>query len=567
MTRNVNPGPVLTLRAIGGLHVVTLAWDFAVGQEHKRDGLLGFAVERAELDASGQVVERYWLRGIKRFKHKDEGTLPGSPVPTSEHPIQSFQWGDYTAKPATTYRFRVVPVYGKPKLIDLDEASGTTVQITTEAEVEPATDGQVRHDIYFNRGAAGSQAYARKFGKLKPDQTKPESEQMKWLSRGLFEALVGFIGRAAGPDAGDYKLRAMLYEFRYPPVGEAFKAAADAGADVAIRYEAQSYKDDNEKMIADTGIGGLCAPQKVRDGIRHNKFIVLIHKDVPVGVWTGSTNISAGGIFGHSNVGHAIWDRGIAERYLAFWEALASADVTAGALKKRNLKVEPTPAAGALPPAERILTLFSPRDAEKAVPTLHWYAGLLASARRIACMTFAFNFDAVFSDAVNGDTDSLNYLVFDKAPDAAQATEVQRNRNTVIAVGAKLEKGDLETFREEYLTGFNKNRYIHDKFLLVDPLGTDPIVVTGTANFSKPSQVGNDENMVVIRGDTRVSDIYFGEFMRIFDHLYARYIVAKLKAEGHLDPEAGYLKEATEDWLPAHFKPGPKEMRRRFFMG
>jgi hypothetical protein len=55
-------------------------------------------------------------------------------VPTSEHPVQSFQWGDYTAKPETTYRSKVIPIYGKPKLLELDEASSTTVEITTEAE-------------------------------------------------------------------------------------------------------------------------------------------------------------------------------------------------------------------------------------------------------------------------------------------------------------------------------------------------------------------------------------------------------------------------------------------------
>ena len=110
-------GAVLAVRAIGGLHVVTIAWDFVEGQEAKREGLLGFAIERSELLA-GQVVERYFLRGIKRFKLKDEGLAPGTPMPTSEHPIQSFQWGDYTAKPATSYRYKVVPAYGKPKLLE-----------------------------------------------------------------------------------------------------------------------------------------------------------------------------------------------------------------------------------------------------------------------------------------------------------------------------------------------------------------------------------------------------------------------------------------------------------------
>ena len=39
--RQLQPGPVLVVRAIGGLHVVTLAWDFVSGQDAKRNGLLG----------------------------------------------------------------------------------------------------------------------------------------------------------------------------------------------------------------------------------------------------------------------------------------------------------------------------------------------------------------------------------------------------------------------------------------------------------------------------------------------------------------------------------------------
>ena len=166
--RHTQPGPVLSVRAIGGLHVVTLAWDFAPGQEAKRNGLLGFAIERSEL-ANGNVIERYFLRGIKRFKEKDEGLPPGTPVPTSEHPIQSFQWGDYTAKPGTTYRYRVIPTFGKPKLLFVDYASSTTVEITTESEAGSGGPDGARHDVYFNRGVAGSQAYARKFGVKKPD--------------------------------------------------------------------------------------------------------------------------------------------------------------------------------------------------------------------------------------------------------------------------------------------------------------------------------------------------------------------------------------------------------------
>jgi phosphatidylserine/phosphatidylglycerophosphate/cardiolipin synthase-like enzyme len=564
--RRPETGTVLAVRAISGLHVVTLAWDFVQGQEAKREGLLGFAIERSEIK-EGTVIERYFLRGIKRFQFKDEGVAPGTPLPTSEHPIQSFQWGDYTAKPGRTYRYKVIPVYGKPKLIELDDPSSTTVEITTESEEGRAgDDGQPRHDIYFNRGAAGSQAYGRKFSD-KPDETKPDSDQMVWLSRGLFEALTTFIGRAAGSDAKDYKLRGMLYEFRYLPVGKAFATARRAGADVAVCYEAQSYKDENEAMIGNARIKGICKPQKSRAGIRHNKFIVLIHKNTPTAVWTGSTNISAGGIFGHSNVGHVIWDESIAQLFLDYWDRLAEPDVTRGPLVNKNLEVEPTPAPKSAPPSDRMLTLFSPRDDKETLETLHWYADLMDSAQRILCMTFAFNLDQFFLDVLLRKNDTLRYAVFDKNLQTDVEDQIDRIHNTVIAAGAKLEEHDLENFIGEKLTGFNKNQYIHDKFMLVDPLGDDPIVVTGTANFSGPSQYANDENMVVIRGNLRVADIYFGEFMRIFDHLYSRYIVGKMKKLGIHDPKAGFLKEEAKEWVPQHFRKGRKDLRRRYFMG
>jgi hypothetical protein len=74
--------------------------------------------------------------------------------------------------------------------------------------------------------------------------------------------------------------------------------------------------------------------------------------------------------------------------------------------------------------------------------------------------------------------------------------------------------------------------------------------------------------MLVIRGNKRVADIYFGEFMRIFDHHYARYLVRKLTQTDRHDPNAGYLKENSADWVPAHFNAASyKAKRRRYFLG
>jgi len=549
-------------RAISGSHVVVLAWDTIDGKKPSRPDLLGFAVERTELTANGAVNERYWLRGIKRFKDKDKGLPPGTPVSTADHPIQSFQWGDYTVLPGITYRYRIVPVSGTPKNIALGDADAVTVEVISEPPGTIETAGEIRHDVFFNRGVIGSQAYAREFGNATPDARNPDSREMKWLSRGLFEALMGFIGLAKD----GFKLRAAFYEFHYQPVANALAAAAQAGADVKIVFDAESnYKTENLATIARAGLDDYNAtiPRTVTEGIRHNKFIVLMKGDEPLAVWTGSTNVSAGGIFGHSNVGHVVWNSNIAQAFLEYWERLAK-NLTPTKLRQPNRAATPTPSGKT--PKNSVVPLFSARDEKDDNTTLQWYADRMAEAKELVCLTVAFNLDQTFQVVISRENDVLRYIV--KDDDLGTGEVIGTDRDVIFAAGGYLGEGALANFLKERDNPLNTNDYIHTKFMLVDPLSDDPLVVTGSANFSRPSQRTNDENMLVIRGDTRVADIYFGEFMRNFEHHYARYVVRKLQSEDKSDPNAGYLKVSTSDWLPAHFNPkSPKAKRRKYFVG
>ena len=555
-------GTELKASAYAGTYVVTLAWDTVNGKKPTRPDLLGYAIQRAEFDNTGAEVERYWLRGIKRFKDKDKGLPPGTPVSTAEHPVQGFHWADYTAKAGTRYQYRIVPVFGTVKFPKLDDAAAVTLDVRAETEwdMPDATDSIPRHDVFFNRGVIGSQAYARDFGNAMPDADNPRCAEMKWLSRGLFEALIRFIG-LAGDGMG---LRAALYEFHYQPVANAFAKALEAGADVKIVYDAEStYKVENEATLATAGLtdAGAAVPRKVTEGIRHNKFIVLLDGDKPVAVWTGSTNISPGGIFGHSNVGHIVWDEGVAKKYLEYWQRLADG-LTSSKLRAPNKAATPTPAGK--PPKDCCLPIFSARDGTNENETLQWYADRLADAEEVSCTTFAFNIDKSFQDVLVQENDVLRYVVKDDP--LGEEESVGEDRDVIFAAGGYLGEGALENFLRERSNPLNSNRYIHNKFMLVDPLGKDPLVITGSANFSRPSQRINDENMLVIRGNTRVADIYFGEFMRVFDHHYVRYIVRVLKDAGQSDPEAGYLKAATADWLAGHFNPKSyKSKRRKYF--
>jgi phosphatidylserine/phosphatidylglycerophosphate/cardiolipin synthase-like enzyme len=556
---------VLRARAIAGTYVVVLAWDFVKGQEGKKDGLMGFAIRREELK-DGKAIERYWMTGIKRFKDKDRGLPPGTPVSTAEHPMQAFQWADYTAQTDRTYRYQITPVYGEVKLLELDTTSAVTVEISTEIEylLHPdfANDKE-SHDVYFNRGVIGSQAYARRFGNRKPNADNPSAEEMVWLSRGLFEALIKFIQLA---EDSSYALRAAFYEFHYQPVANVFAKVVEGGADVKIVYDDESnYKTANEAVIHQARLDEMkvVIPRTVTEGIRHNKFIVLMKKNKPIAVWTGSTNISDGGIFGHSNVGHIIWSEKIAATYLKYWEMLAD-NLTPAKLRPKNQALTPLPKGK--PKPNSITPVFSARDDKTSTVSLQWYADRMGEAKEISCITLAFNLDRVFGNVVVKPNDVLRYIV--KDDELGDGEIIGQDRDVLFAAGGHLEAGALANFLAERDNPLNSNDYIHDKFMLVDPLSDDPLVVSGSANFSQPSQRSNDENMIVIRGDTRVADIYFGEFMRIFDHHYARYIVQKLSQPNQQDPDAGYLKEIPDDWLRSQFDPNsPKFKRRRYFVG
>ncbi|MDH1509450.1 phospholipase D-like domain-containing protein [Pseudomonas mosselii] len=557
-------GDYLRVRAIAGTHVVFLAWDFVtppslealVGEQN----LLGFAVHRRYFDAAGKVRTQYYLRGLKRFADKDKGLPPGTLVPTSEHPIQSFLWADYTVAADGDYEYRVLPVFGEPKNLRIDEARSVAVRVRCEPTLAPAGEG-LGHDIHFNRGVIGSQAYAREFDNVAPDPDAPASKPMKWLSRGLYEALLDFIGRGGAKGMG---LRAAFYEFQYLPVAQALREAAREG-DVQVVFDAYSkYKANNLATIEQAGLQAWVHPRTVSEGIRHNKFVVLLKDGQPVSVWTGSTNISAGGIFGHSNVGHVVHAPIIARQYLDYWTRLQQ-NMTPARLLGPNAQASPLPT---LPLQPGTYPLFSPRERKEtpqAQKTLQWYADLAGNARQLVCFTAAFEIAPEFQKVLQAQNDVLRYVIKD---DPLRKTEdIGTDGDVIFAAGSYLgEDNPLANALKERDNPLNSNDFVHTKYLLVDPLGEQPTVVTGSANFSAASQEKNDENMLVIHGDTRVADIYFGEFMRLFDHHYARYLAAKYQARP--GSTGNYLKPQAGQWLPAHLDPSNyRSKRRRYLVG
>ena len=101
--------------------------------------------------------------------------------------------------------------------------------------------------------------------------------------------------------------------------------------------------------------------------------------------------------------------------------------------------------------------------------------------------------------------------------------------------------------------------------MLIDPLSDDSLVCSGSANFSDNSLTQNDENMLLIRGNKRVADIYLTEFDRIFRHFYFRDVANEIELRGK-DAEGAFLDESDEgkkNWTNTYFFDGAFKTRRR----
>ena len=182
-----------------------------------------------------------------------------------------------------------------------------------------------------------------------------------------------------------------------------------------------------------------------------------------------------------------------------------------------------------------------------------------------ANITEAFGMGKVFEDALLAATgDALHFVMLDRKD--SHQDEWSGDMKTFVAVGTSGGPVQLSRWAKEELTGFNPMvQYLHTKILLVDGLSADPTLISGSANFSPDSTSTNDENMLVIRGDTEVADCYFTEYARIFQHFYARWWASQL-SKGADDAQLHSFLIETDAWQAPYFTEGnPKQLARTLY--
>jgi phosphatidylserine/phosphatidylglycerophosphate/cardiolipin synthase-like enzyme len=150
-------------------------------------------------------------------------------------------------------------------------------------------------------------------------------------------------------------------------------------------------------------------------------------------------------------------------------------------------------------------------------------------------MTYPFGMNDKFKEVYRKDDSVLRMALLERdwsnpkkiKQEQKDIQEIRDRSNVVIALGNRIVTNSFDRWLAE-LSKINPNvhvYWIHTKYMLVDPLSSTPTVVTGSANFSETSTTSNDENMLVIRGNKRIADIYFGEFLRLYNHFAFRQAV------------------------------------------
>ncbi len=564
----------ISVNAIAGTHVVFLGMDL---RANLKKGFRGFAIKREDHSDGEQV----WLRGLKTFEKTEPHPAPGETFSTFNHPIQGFQWADYSAKPSVVYTYTVVCMYGDPA--SLESRREVEITVTTEAE----TSGT--HSVFFNRGSVASQEYARKFLNQKPSDSGTGAYE--WLSRGLLEALIAFIGRAKAGNS----LHGAMYEFQYgvtnafqyDDVLVALKKAKQLGVKVEILYDDVEQHDKNGKPLGpwelnraavDTAdIDSFCKG-RAHAKLMHNKFFVLSKGNKNIAVWTGSTNLTENGIFGHSNLGHIVEDETVADSFMSYWNRLKDDPDIDAAYRNANMTASPVPAK-----LETGTTaIFSPRGTK--LDALDFYSQVAGDAKNALFMTFAFGMHEKFKEVFRKEDKILRMALMEKAysspavkeRDEKDIQKIRNRANVVVSIGNRIVTNAFDRWvaeRDRIIPHLHVY-WIHTKYMLVDPLGSNPIVISGSANFSKASTDTNDENMLIIKGDKRIADIYFGEYNRLFSHYSFRESVKRAMEKEKLGKPQNWTPNylaTKDDWMDDYYnKTNDKTarfLRKKYFSG
>ncbi|MFK7100963.1 phospholipase D-like domain-containing protein [Flavobacterium oreochromis] len=285
-------------------------------------------------------------------------------------------------------------------------------------------------------------------------------------------------------------------------IAGAINNAFNRGVQVRLIYDGST----SSPMIAhiDANIPKVASPQGADYTIMHNKFVIFDanHSDAtkPL-VWTGSTNWTTSQIDGPDmNNVITIQDQALALGYkLEFEEMWGSSSMTPNPSNAKfgQYKTNNTPHIYNIG-GKTIESYFSPSDGvtSKIVNAINTANNDL----NIATMVITKNEIATaITNKFNSGVQNTNLVVDTQNPAGNDFPTIQ---STILPNHAVT----------DVLSGI-----MHHKFLVVDNSNTlsDPLVLTGSHNWSSGAETNNDENTLIVH-DANIANQYYQAFYYIY---------------------------------------------------
>jgi len=276
-------------------------------------------------------------------------------------------------------------------------------------------------------------------------------------------------------DSADVSIDACLFSLTRGSVRDALVRAHRRG--VRVRVACDLDHQAEFRFIEDEGMPVMYGN---RSGLMHNKFFVVDRRTV----WTGSTNMTDEGFSSNHNNSPSIICPELALAYEMEFEEMFVEGNFGGT------KVDNTPHVISCGSAE-IESYFSPSDGSQA----ELIDEIKDANASIYFAVYYFTADAVREALVEQAADGV---VVKGIYDAAGAGHPYAEYEALCSAGIPVKVENL-------------NGRLHHKFMIIDVDGEDPVVVTGSYNWTAAANEKNDENTLVIH-DRAIAETYYAEW-------------------------------------------------------
>jgi phosphatidylserine/phosphatidylglycerophosphate/cardiolipin synthase-like enzyme len=192
----------------------------------------------------------------------------------------------------------------------------------------------------------------------------------------------------------------------------------------------------------------------------------------------------------------------------------------------------------------------------------------IRGASRDLLFCTAFDLDDRIEEALLGDDDD-DILRLGLENSRSKVTGFHRDRTADFVANAYLGKG-LERVLKESTAGQRGNILIHTKLIVIDFTSDAPTVISGSHNLSGSAFDGNDENDMILRGNSDVADCYGVELLRLYEHYRFRWHAKKDPNVTHPEddpcPRPADTLCPDDRWTVPYFEEGSLTAidRRRF---